>query len=59
MHDDDAFDGVPQLNSRVVNDARGYVAELAAKAVDKDLLTEPVSAEDKERLQLPARLRGA
>lgn len=51
MHDDHAFDGVPQLNSRVVNDARGYVAELAAKAVDKDLLTEPVSVEDKERLR--------
>jgi monoamine oxidase len=50
MQDDGAFDGAPVLNSRVVNDARGYVAELAAKAVDKDLLEQPVSAEDKERL---------
>ena len=56
MQDDHAFDGAPQLNRRVVNDARGYVAELAAKAVDKELLTQPVTAEDKERLR--AFLRG-
>ena len=56
MQDDRAFDGAPQLNRRVVNDARGYVAELAAKAVDKDLLAQPVSVEDKERLR--AFLRG-
>ncbi len=51
MQDDHAFDGAPQLNRRIVNDVRGYVAELAAKAVDKDLLTQPVSAEDKDRLR--------
>jgi monoamine oxidase len=51
MQDDHAFDGAPQLNRRVVNDARGYVAELAAKAVDKDLLAQPVTAEDKDRLR--------
>jgi monoamine oxidase len=56
MQDDHAFDGAPQLNRRVVNDARGYVAELAAKAVDKDLLTQPVGTEDKEKLR--AFLRG-
>jgi monoamine oxidase len=56
MQDDHAFDGAPQLNRRVVNDARGYVAELAAKAVDKDLLTQSVTVEDKERLR--AFLRG-
>src|SRR3984957_2532626 len=56
MQDDRAFDGTPQLNRRVVNDVRGYVAELAAKAVDKDLLTQPVSAEDKDRMR--AMLRG-
>ena len=38
MQDDRAFDGAPQVNRRVVNDMRGYVAELAAKAVDKDRL---------------------
>ncbi|WP_158931119.1 FAD-dependent oxidoreductase [Acidisphaera sp. S103] len=51
MQDDHAFEGAPQLNRRVVNDARGYVAELAAKAVDKDLLAQPVTAEDKDRLR--------
>jgi monoamine oxidase len=51
MQDDHTFDGAPQLNRRVVNDVRGYVAELAAKAVDKDLLTQPVSPEDKDRLR--------
>jgi monoamine oxidase len=56
MQDDHAFDGAPQLNSRVVNDVRGYVAELAAKAVDKDLLEQPVSTEDRDRLR--AMLRG-
>ncbi len=35
----------------MVNDARGYVAELAAKAVDHDLLTQPVNTEDKDRLR--------
>jgi monoamine oxidase len=59
MQDDRAFDGAPQLNRRVVNDARGYVAELAAKAVDKELLSQPVSTEDKERLRLFLRGFGA
>ncbi|MGA3402801.1 MAG: FAD-dependent oxidoreductase [Acetobacteraceae bacterium] len=59
MQDDHAFDGAPQVNRRVVNDARGYVAELAAKAVDKDLLTQPVSTEDKERLRAFLRSFGA
>jgi monoamine oxidase len=51
MQDDHAFDGAPQLNRRVVSDARGYVAELAAKAIDQAALTQPVSTEDKERLR--------
>ena len=59
MQDDHAFGGAPQLNRRVVNDARGYVAELAAKAVDKDLLTQPVSTDDKERLRAFLREFGA
>jgi monoamine oxidase len=32
MQDDQAFGGKPQLNRRVVEDSKGYVAELAAKA---------------------------
>jgi monoamine oxidase len=59
MQDDHAFDGVPQLNRRIVNDARGYVAELAAKAVDKELMAQPVSAEDKDRLRAFLRSFGA
>jgi len=59
MQDDHAFDGAPQLNRRVVNDTRGYVAELAAKAVDKVLLAQPVSGEDKDRLRAFLRNFGA
>jgi monoamine oxidase len=59
MQDDRAFDGAPQLNRRVVNDVRGYVAELAAKTVDKDLLTQPVTTEDKDRLRAMLRSFGA
>jgi monoamine oxidase len=59
MQDDNAFDGVPQLNRRAVNDARGYVAELAAKAVDQNLMTQPVSVDDKERLRAFLRSFGA
>jgi monoamine oxidase len=36
---DAAFDGQPQRNRSMVNDIRGYVAELAAKAVDQKALT--------------------
>lgn len=32
MQDDKAFGGKPQLNRRLVEDSKGYVAELAAKA---------------------------
>ena len=59
MQDDHAFDGAPQLNGRVVNDVRGFVAELAAKAVDKDLLTQTVTVEDKDRLRAMLRSFGA
>ncbi len=59
MQDDHAFGGAPQLNGRAINDARGYVAELAAKAVDKDLLPQPVSTDDKERLRAFLRSFGA
>jgi monoamine oxidase len=59
MQDDHAFDGAPQLNRRVVNDARGYVAELAAKAVDQAALAQPVSTDDKDRLRAFLRAFGA
>jgi len=59
MQDDAAFGGAPQSNRAVVNDARGYVAELAAKALDKDLLDRPVGTEDKEKLRTLVREFGA
>ena len=58
MQDDAAFDGKPQLNRRVVNDARGYVAELAAKAAGP-ALAQPVSAADRERIRDFLRAFGA
>jgi hypothetical protein len=40
---------MPQRARAVINDQRGYVAELAAKAVDAAALGDPVSAEDRVR----------
>jgi monoamine oxidase len=51
LQDDRAFEGKPQLARAVINDARGFVAELAAKAVEKELLAQPLSVEDGERLR--------
>ena len=59
MQDDAAFGGRPQRNGAVVNDARGYVAELAAKAIDAADLVAPVTIEDKERLRDFLRAFGA
>ncbi len=46
-----AFGGKPQRNRRVNADARGFVAELAAKAIDQASLGRPLTTEDKERLR--------
>jgi monoamine oxidase len=51
LQSDAAFDGRPQRNRQVVNDLRGYIAELAAKAIDHDALTQAVTTEDKERIR--------
>jgi len=51
MQDDTAFDGRPQRNGAVQNDARGYVAELAAKALDHAGLDQPVSTGEQEQLR--------
>ena len=59
LHDEAVFDGKPQRNRQVVNDIRGYVAELAAKAVDKEAMAQPVSTEDKERIRAFLRAFGA
>jgi monoamine oxidase len=59
MQSDAAFDGRPQRNRQVVNDIRGYVAELAAKALDRDALADEVATEDKERIRALLRSFGA
>ncbi|MBI3516063.1 MAG: FAD-dependent oxidoreductase, partial [Proteobacteria bacterium] len=59
FQDDAAFGGKPQLARAVINDSRGVIAELAAKALDRDLLDQPVSTEDKERLRAYLRAFGA
>ena len=56
---DDAFDGKPVRNRQMVNDIRGYVAELAAKTTDQSALSQLVSQEDKERIRALLRSFGA
>jgi monoamine oxidase len=51
LQSDTAFDGKPLRNREVVGDIRGYIAELAAKALDRDALTETVTPDDKERIR--------
>lgn len=50
FQDDKAFDAQPVLNRRVINDSRGYLAELLAKAVSKNALDQELSEIDQERL---------
>jgi monoamine oxidase len=59
LQSDASFDGRPQRARRMVNDIRGYVAELAAKAVDQNALTQAVGTEDKERIRDLLRSFGA
>ena len=56
---DAALDGKPQRNRRMIDDIRGYVAELAAKAVDANALTASVTIEDKDRVRALLRSFGA
>jgi monoamine oxidase len=51
LHAQQAFGGKPQRNSRVHADSRGFVAELAAKALDRVELGRPVTLEDMEKLR--------
>lgn len=59
MQSDTGFDGKPQRNREVVDDIRGYIAELAAKAIDRDALNQPVGTDDKERIRAMLRAFGA
>ncbi len=57
--DDRAFDGAPQHNGAIIADARGYIAELAGKALDRAGLDQPVSPEELEKLRDFLRTFGA
>jgi monoamine oxidase len=59
LQSDAAFNGRPQRNRQVVNDIRGYVAELAAKAIDHDAMDAAVTVEDKDRIRSLLRSFGA
>ncbi|MEO1400444.1 MAG: flavin monoamine oxidase family protein [Cyanobacteria bacterium J06635_1] len=50
FQDDKAFGEQPVLNRRVVNDCRGYISELLAKAVSQKALDQDISDLDQERL---------
>ena len=47
---DDAFEGKPVSSRAVIHDTRGFIAELLAKAIDKNALAELISGEDKKRM---------
>jgi monoamine oxidase len=59
LQSDTGFDGKPQRNRQVVDDIRGTIAELAAKALDRDALSQPVGADDKDRIRAMLRAFGA
>jgi monoamine oxidase len=50
LHDDNAFLGRPQVARAVINDGRGFVAELAAKAVSSELMSQSMTQADKKRI---------
>jgi monoamine oxidase len=50
LQNDAAFGGAPVEQRQVINDARGYVSELLAKAVNRRALDEEISADDRERV---------
>jgi monoamine oxidase len=51
VHDSRAFGGQPQRDQRVNADARGYIAELAAKSVDQVSLGRQLSGAEQEKLR--------
>lgn len=59
IQDDAAFDGAPQPLRRVQADLRGFVAELAAKALDANALTGPLTGQDLDRVRAMLRSFGA
>ena len=56
---DKAFGGRPVRARQFINDGRGYIAELLAKAVNQQALDEAVTADDRERFLAMVRQFGA
>ncbi len=50
FHNVERFGGSPVVSRRVLADTRGYIAELLAKAVDRNALDDALTGEDKERV---------
>ena len=50
VHHEGAFGGKPVRNRQYVTDARGFIAEIAAKSVDAFALDEPMAGGDAEKL---------
>ncbi len=46
----DAWGGAPQVNRRVANDTRGYIAELLAKAIHKGALDQELDEGDRDNM---------
>jgi monoamine oxidase len=59
FQDDNAFNGQPVSNRQAIHDARGFISELLAKAINKDALDDAISTEDKERVLAVVRNFGA
>lgn len=59
FHDTKAFDGKPIRNRQAINDSRGYIAELLAKAINQGALDQEIDAFDRERLMGFIRTFGA
>jgi len=59
FQDDNVYGGKRLRARQVVNDSRGFVAELAAKAINRETLDDPISTEDKEALRALLKQFGA
>ncbi len=59
FHDSKAFGGIPVRNRQAINDSRGYISELLAKAISQGALDQEIDAFDRERLMGFIRTFGA
>lgn len=58
LQSDAAFGGAPIRQRQAVNDTRGHVSELLAKAVNQNALEQDITAQDKERMLAFLRIYG-